>query len=728
MFNTQKMKTMKKYSMILGATLSIFALASCQKEIDNPKDSLLPGEKVGSVPFVLNASIAETKTTLDPSTWEVNWEDGDIIYAVTTDEEWGVAYANDNEAATVAEFTYDSTSGKFSTTSTINDGNHTFNFLYTNGAQKSYHRGASTTFSLAKTQDFDANAPMVSLKNNDALAAQLTATTPTALANISMSHLFTLMKVTLKNKTGNDITATKFEITADTGTYLYGIYDVTFGSTPSVAFNKNGGNSICVNISNGAIANDGTLDVYFVMAPISNYTGNITLKVTDNEDKVYTKTNTVSGVTFAAGKYNTASFTMKSAETMPTISTSNTNYTTGFETGFNPSTIYNNTSIKEDGPDGGKWGSYYGTVSTNNKLSGDQSMQLRWYTSTESNLGYAETNFFLSNVGKVSFKAAATNNLKIGLYYKGQSDSDWTLAETYTPETTANTYHHTFTSELTNVRIKFGIILPSTPPTSTSNVRIDDVVISKEIALSSISVSGQKTDFTQDEDFSFDGTVTATYSDESTSDVTANATFSGYNMSQTGNQTVTVSYTEGSITKTTTYVITVNVNTGKTNQVLFHETFGNNTGSARDWNNSYSVKSGVSSVYSGITGYTVTNAKQGKNTTGSTQSGLNQSTAGTDAVLIIGPLAVGAAENMVLTYQWKAASIKGTYSTSLYYATSADGSYTLVSGTGSGATSFVERTYSLPQAAQVNTLYLKIVWNTSNTQAIIDEVNLQGDY
>ena len=167
---------------------------------------------------------------------------------------------------------------------------------------------------------------------------------------------------------------------------------------------------------------------------------------------------------------------------------------------------------------------------------------------------------------------------------------------------------------------------------------------------------------------------------------------------------------------------------GKTNQVLFHETFGNNTGSARAWNDSYSVKSGVSAVYSGITSYTVSNAKQGKNTTGYTQSGLNQSSQGTDAYIIIGPLAVESAENMVLTYQWKAAYLKGTYSTKLYYATSSSGSYTEVTGTGTGATTFVERSYNLPVAAQVNTLYLKIVWNTSNTQAIIDEVNLQGDY
>ena len=167
----------------------------------------------------------------------------------------------------------------------------------------------------------------------------------------------------------------------------------------------------------------------------------------------------------------------------------------------------------------------------------------------------------------------------------------------------------------------------------------------------------------------------------------------------------------------------------KTNQVLFHETFGDNTGNARAWDDSYSVKSGVSAVYSGITSYTVSNVKQGKNTTGSTQSGMNQSASGTDAYIIIGPLSVASAENMVLTYQWKAGSTKGTYTTSLYYKTSSSGSFTEVSGTGNAiASSFVTRTYNLPAAAQVSTLYLKIVWNTSNTQAIIDEVNLQGDY
>ena len=76
--------------------------------------------------------------------------------------------------------------------------------------------------------------------------------------------------------------------------------------------------------------------------------------------------------------------------------------------------------------------------------------------------------------------------------------------------------------------------------------------------LSSISISGQTTEFTQGDSFSFGGTVTAHYSDLTTADVTSSATFSGYDMSSSGDQTVTVSYTEGGVTRTTSYSITVN--------------------------------------------------------------------------------------------------------------------------------------------------------------------------
>lgn len=175
--------------------------------------------------------------------------------------------------------------------------------------------------------------------------------------------------------------------------------------------------------------------------------------------------------------------------------------------------------------------------------------------------------------------------------------------------------------------------------------------------------------------------------------------------------------------------VTVNAPEGGTTALsgsvsLFHETFGT-TASAREWDNSYSVKSGVSSVYSGVS-YTVTNANQSKTGNGSTGSGLWQNTKDRDASIIIGPLNVAAYKDMTLTYKWKAGSTKGTYSTTASYATSSTGEYTELTGTGNGATTFVDRTYSLPAAAQVSTLYLKITFNTSNTNAVIDEIDLSS--
>lgn len=79
--------------------------------------------------------------------------------------------------------------------------------------------------------------------------------------------------------------------------------------------------------------------------------------------------------------------------------------------------------------------------------------------------------------------------------------------------------------------------------------------------LSSISISGYTTSFTEGDTFSFGGTVTANYSDSTSTNVTASATFTGYDMTSVSNQTVTVSYTESGTTKTQTYNISVSAGT-----------------------------------------------------------------------------------------------------------------------------------------------------------------------
>lgn len=87
------------------------------------------------------------------------------------------------------------------------------------------------------------------------------------------------------------------------------------------------------------------------------------------------------------------------------------------------------------------------------------------------------------------------------------------------------------------------------------------ITVSAAKTLSSISISGYTTNFIEGDTFSFGGTVTAHYSDLSSENVTASATFTGYNMTALGNQTVTVSYTYKGITKTASYSLTINQGT-----------------------------------------------------------------------------------------------------------------------------------------------------------------------
>ena len=86
--------------------------------------------------------------------------------------------------------------------------------------------------------------------------------------------------------------------------------------------------------------------------------------------------------------------------------------------------------------------------------------------------------------------------------------------------------------------------------------------------LTGISVSGSATDLWTDDDFTHEGiTVTATYDDETTADVTNSCTYTGYDKSKEGDQIVTVSYGG----KEDTY--TVNVKTiGNTKETAYTAT------------------------------------------------------------------------------------------------------------------------------------------------------------
>ena len=117
--------------------------------------------------------------------------------------------------------------------------------------------------------------------------------------------------------------------------------------------------------------------------------------------------------------------------------------------------------------------------------------------------------------------------------------------------------------------------------------------------LSSIALSGQTTTFNVGDTFSFGGTVTAHFSDSSTSDVTSSATFTGYNMDVAGNYTVTVSYTYGGTTKTATYQITVKSSGGSgTVTTAYTIGWGTATGDAGTYTNFTTTSGSVTDILS----------------------------------------------------------------------------------------------------------------------------------
>ena len=291
---------MKKY-FFFALTAAMMSFAGCQKnEMEDPNAA--NGE--GST-FELVADVVQTKTTLDASTYKVAWENDDVLYVVTAGE--------DTPWTEAQEFKY--ADGKFSTKSTIVGGNYTMNALYAASSQKEYHKNTQTTHKIESVQMQDCINPTAHIKLNDALAGTFTVTVPqTSTAQVDMHHLYTLMQVNVKNKTGNPVKVTKFEMTAE-GANLAGVFKIDSFDPISITYNNAyGSNKITVELTGGTVAADAALPVYFVMAPLKEYSGNITFVVTDSDGKTYSKTIAANNLTFAAGTYNTTPYTISTPD------------------------------------------------------------------------------------------------------------------------------------------------------------------------------------------------------------------------------------------------------------------------------------------------------------------------------------------------------------------------------------------------------------------------------
>lgn len=525
---------MKKLLVLMGLAAAAFSFTGCQKNEMKDADNGFKGTST----FELVADIAQTKTTLDPD-YAVDWEEGDVIYMVTKDEEWGAAYSSDNNnITTIAEFVY--ADGKFVTESTISGGEHTFYAMYSRADQKTWHRGAGSSHSLLSTQSQDCSAPTAHIKLNDALVGTFTATTPmTEPAKVDMHHLYTLMQVNVKNGTGAEIVVTKFEMTAADAD-LAGVFNVESFETPSISTKSGASSTITVNVANGAVKAGELLPVYFIMTPLSNYSGDVTFKVTDASGNTYTKTVTLSNMTFEAGKYNTTPYTISSADVVePEPANVTWDLSTDETSEVSETKIAWTSDVAEMYCVKGS-----ATTATNNYYGGnaDNRTSTRFYK-----------NSILTIAPKAGYKiTSVVFTATSDSYASALSGSTWTNASatvnskvvTVTPTNGAQSVIATIggTCGFTSVVVYYAENEGGEEPETKTLV--------------SITISGQTTAYTVGDEFEFDGTVTATYSDGTTATVTPTSV-SEPDMDVEGTKDVTVTYTEGGVTKETTYQINV---------------------------------------------------------------------------------------------------------------------------------------------------------------------------
>jgi len=159
-------------------------------------------------------------------------------------------------------------------------------------------------------------------------------------------------------------------------------------------------------------------------------------------------------------------------------------YKSGFEEadGFTLGNTYYSTVRYHNGTEG-KWGIYYGNIDSDNKITGNQSLQLRYDPTKPNSCGYAFTDFEMSRVNKVTFKAQKVGgDVTLTVYLSNDGGLTWIADANDIFILTAELYTYTVKEAYRNdkIKIKFEITY-DVAPTTLTKVIIDEVKIYSNI-------------------------------------------------------------------------------------------------------------------------------------------------------------------------------------------------------------------------------------------------------
>ena len=544
---------MKKAFLTLGLAVAALTLTNCNKQEND-----VPG--LDGIQARISLITEETKTVNDGM--NTKWKSGDALSVWVAD---AAAPAVDYGAN--LKFDVDAESG--TATGVVEElpassnwyavypyDSHLVNPTASDGEKRSGYITVGSRANAAQTQNGnDSKAHLAgSFMPLYGVASNVTGT-----PSIVMKQVCGVIAVNVTNATNEPITVQSVKFTADN--YIVGTYYMDF-SSGEADLAPSGDNFVAdwVELSvNGAspIAAGESAKFYIAVKPFS---GNIvSIGILSDKGESYKEAgNNLVPIEVSAGQIKTVNYTFESAVEVPAKEYP---YEESFAASQGDFTIDN--VAKPDGLNfvwawnSSKYMKASGFYSNTNYETES------WLISPVVDLATAKEPavYFSQCINKYFFDVAAEATLWIR-----EEGGNWNQIQIGHPELPESGNWSKMTDyvypvgEFAGKKVQVGFKYVSTSNGAgtweVKNFKLAEYEETPTVTLASIEVSNAKTSYNVGDEF-VKPTVTAYYSDQSSKDVTASATFSGYELTKAGSYTVEVSYTEGGVTKTTSYGITV---------------------------------------------------------------------------------------------------------------------------------------------------------------------------
>lgn len=532
-------------SIFTLALTSVLAIAGCTEQLGDNSSEIN-----GGVPFSFSASHSDSKTSIEglQTVWDAD-DNVNLFHA----EAGSTSYVNDN-AFVITSQNLSTNTFTGTLAAAIEEGKAYDWYVF-----YPYSEYNKTPAGTAKENSAYITVGGISQiqKGNNSLAHLSGKSCPlfgvaksvaaSSKLSLTMKHLTSIVEVKVSNNSGAPVKVNSVAFTASED--IVGTYYVNYSNPEKVEYASTGDSyvsetaSLSVN-SGEEIANGATATFYIAIKPFTAPAGS-DLKVSVNGDEqIYPITD---DVTFNPGKIKTVKYSIDlpaSDEPYP--------YSESFATDMGKFSI-NDVSLPSQLTYVWKWASAEYGMKASAYINPTNYASESWLISPVIDMSKAvKPELSFENVAR--FGSNSNHTL-----WAREKDGEWAqlTISNYGSGKNWNFVKNTIdVSAYAGKTLQFAFKYVSTTDGAGTweikNIKLDE---SSDVpaVLESISWTGYTTAYTVGDAFKKDGTVTATYSDGSTEDVSSAASFSTPDMSTAGDKTVTVTY-QG---KTATGVITV---------------------------------------------------------------------------------------------------------------------------------------------------------------------------